>query len=103
MNLSNFAGNGGIIEDTSVMLIINKLELYIENEDRTVQNIKDSLSSLQSYYSGDNDSVIDPKVDTLISSLNVMLDNRMRYVDSLRLIVQGYVGMDQSTAMKYGE
>lgn len=99
MNLGNY--DGGIINDTEVILIINKLDLYIENEERIVQNIKSSLSSLQSYYSGDNDSVVNSKIDNLIIALDTMLDNRNRYVESLRLTVEGYKTHDQDSAVKY--
>lgn len=85
------------------MLIINKLELYIENEEKIVRDIKKTLSSLQSYYSGDNNSVVNSKIDNLVIALDMMLDNRTRYVESLRLTVEGYKTMDQDNTVEYND
>lgn len=85
------------------MLIINKLELYIENEEKIVRDIKKTLSSLQSYYSGDNNSVVNSKIDNLVIALDMMLDNRTKYVESLRLTVEGYKTMDQDNTVEYND
>lgn len=95
--------DGGIIDDSSVMLIINKLEMYIENEEKIVKNIEESLSILQGYYSGDNNSAFNSKSDGLIEALNTMLNNRYVYLESLKQTLIGYIGRDKYVAMEFND
>ena len=55
--------NGGVIDVSSVVMIINKLQLYIENEEKILHDIKNSLLILEDYYSSDNNKVLKNKKD----------------------------------------
>lgn len=97
--IENF--NGGIIDITSVVLIINKLKLYIENEELAISNIINSLSILDNYYSGENDKHIDNKRQNLYESLNIMLENRKKYVEYLEFVLKSYIDMDEKNMIHF--
>lgn len=93
--------NGGLIDDTSVMLIINKLTLYIENEEKIVNNIVNSLFMLDNYYSGENNKVLDVKKQNTYDTLNTMLKNRKEYVEFLKSIVDSYIENDDRNQIEF--
>ena len=72
--------------------MINKISYYIRNEEEIIQNIKNSLSLLSSYYSSSNNTkIIDNKIIDLNSSLSTMLDNKKKYVEFLVNVVNEYI------------
>ena len=93
--------DGGIIDISSVKLIINKLELYIENEEKIITNIKTSLDLLGSYYISDNNAVINTKINNLYSSLSIMFTNKKKYVEYLNSILNSYITMDETTSTSF--
>lgn len=99
--IENF--NGGIIDINSVVLIINKLKLYIENEELAISNIINSLSILDNYYSGENDKHIDNKRQNLHESLTIMLENRKKYVEYLEFILKSYIDMDEKNMIYFND
>lgn len=97
--IENFSG--GIIDITSVVLIINKLKLYIENEEIQISNIINSLSILNSYYSGENYKYIDNKRQNLSELLNNILENKRKYVEYLEFIIKSYIDMDNNAMIMF--
>lgn len=93
--------NGGIIDVSSVVMIINKLQLYIENEERILLNIKNSLLLLEDYYSGDNNKILKYKKDNLYNSLNIVLENRKKYIEYLNYIVNSYIDLDEKNMQSF--
>lgn len=93
--------NGGVIDVSSVVMIINKLQLYIENEERILLDIKNSLLILEDYYSGDNDGVLKSKKDNLYNSLNVVLENRKKYIEYLNYVVNSYIDLDEKSMLNF--
>jgi ribosome-associated toxin RatA of RatAB toxin-antitoxin module len=54
--------NSGIIDYNSFIMIIKKIELYKDNEEKLINNINKSLGLLSSYYSGNNSKNIKNKI-----------------------------------------
>ena len=93
--------DGGIIDISSVRLIISKLELYIENEEKEITNIKKSLDLLSSFYISDNDMIIAKKINNLYNSLNTMFNNRKKYVEYLNNVLNVYITIDETSATNF--
>ena len=83
--------------------VIINLELYIANEKKLVQNIKDTLSSLQKYYSSDNNSIVNSKISNLFTAMNMMLDNRSKYIESLKLTFDSYLKMNNDAFQNFND
>ena len=95
--------DGGLIETSSVILIINKLKLYIENEEVILNNITKTLDMLENYYSSDNKKILDNKKKNLYDSLNTMLENKKQYVEFLTYVVNSYLNKDESTSINFND
>ena len=83
--------DGGIIDTSSVMLIANKIQLYVDNEEKIIDNIKKSLILLDKYYSSQNDKVLEIKKNSLCSALDILLKKKKNYVEYLKYIVNSYI------------
>ena len=92
---------GGIIEPNSFRLIINKLELYIENEEKIIFNIKKSLELLNNNYIGNNNQKVLNKKNNINNSLRTLLDNRKKYIIYLKKILNDYITMDENTSTNF--
>lgn len=93
--------NGGVIDVSSVVMIINKLQLYIENEERILLDIKNSLLMLEDYYSSDNNKVLKSKKDNLYNTLNTVLENRKKYIEYLNHVVNSYIDLDEKSMLSF--
>ena len=93
--------NGGVIDISSVVMIINKLQLYIENEERILLDIKNSLLILEDYYVSDNNNVLKSKKDNLYNCLNTVLENRKKYIEYLNYIVNSYIDLDEKNMLSF--
>lgn len=97
----NFDGN--MIDTSGVSVIINKLELYIENEEKIIENIISTLDKLKNdYQSNDNDSYIEEKRNNLISSLYEVLDNKKKMKEYLNDVMVKYIILDSNINLHYG-
>lgn len=92
--------DGGIIDASEVLLIINKLKLYIENEEKIIKNIKNTLSLLDDYYSGHN-KTINNKKNNLYNALNETIENNVKIVNYLDFIVNNYLNMDNEFMQRF--
>lgn len=100
--IENFSErNSGIIDVSSVNIIIDKLNMYIDNEEKILLNIEKTLSTLKNYYSSDNDGLLNLKRNNLYDSFDIILENKKRYVEYLNHIVEQYVSMDGINMINY--
>ncbi len=97
--MNNFGS--GMIDTTSVLSIINKINLYIDNEKKIINNTQNSLSLLCSYYSSDNSNVIDEKINNLYYNLSLMLENKKKYVVFITNVLNMYITLNESNTAKY--
>lgn len=93
--------NGGVIDISSVVMIINKLQLYIENEERILLDVKNSLLMLEDYYVSDNNNTLKSKKDNLYNCLNTVLENRKKYIEYLNHIVNTYIDLDEKSILRF--
>ena len=93
--------NGSIIDVSSVVLIINKLELYIENEEKIILDIKNALLALENYYISDNDKVLKVKKENLYNALDTILENKKRYIEYLNYVVNNYIELDEKNMLNF--
>lgn len=93
--------NGGLIDVSSVVLIINKLELYIENEEKIIRDIKNTLLTLENYYISDNDKVLKIKKDNLYDALDTILENKKKYIEYLNYVIDSYIELDENNILNF--
>lgn len=97
--LNNF--DGGIIDYNSVILVINKLKLYRETEEKIVANIKNSLIALDNHYISDNSGILKDKKSSLYNGLDIMVENIDSYITFLTNIVNSYINNNEIEMRKY--
>ena len=89
--------DGGMIDITSVIQIVNKLNFYLQNEELIINNIKNSLFALDSYYSNDfTNKILDVK-NNLYDMFNIMQRNRGKYLEHIENVVNGYIEQNDKT------
>ena len=93
--------NSGIIDYNSFIMIIKKIELYKDTEEKLIININKSLGLLSSYYSGNNSKNIKNKINSLNIALNTLLSNRNSYIDYLTRIVNIYIDTNKENESIY--
>lgn len=87
------------IDVTSLITILNKLRLYKEIEDKTILEIKSTISSLEEAYVSDNN--LKSKNIELISKLEKSLNTKQGYIDYLENIINTYSEIDYNERIKY--
>ncbi len=91
------------IDSNSLIAIINRLKLTIENEEKIISNIKICINNLESFYTSDNLPLIKKKKENLFNDLNIVLNNRKSYVEYISQIVNKYVAMDKKNYINYNK
>lgn len=87
------------IDVTSLITILNKLRLYKEIEDKTILEIKSTISSLEEAYVSDNN--FKSKNIELISKLEKSSNTKQGYIDYLENIINTYSEIDYNERIKY--
>ncbi len=87
------------IDVTSLITILNKLRLYKEIEDKTILEIKSTISSLEEAYVSDNN--LKSKNIELISKLEKSSNTKQGYIDYLENIINTYSEIDYNERIKY--
>lgn len=87
------------IDVTSLITILNKLRLYKEIEDKTILEIKSTISSLEEAYVSDNN--LKSKNIELISKLEKSSKTKQGYIDYLENIINTYSEIDYNERIKY--
>lgn len=90
-----------MIDYDNVLLIINKLTLYIENEEKSISNIQSILDELDNYYRSDNSKILKIKKQSIINNLNIILANKKRSIDLLSNALHNYRALDEENALNY--
>ena len=93
--------DGGVIDVSSVVMIINKLQLYIENEERILLEINKTLLMLENYYSSDNNKALKFKKDNLYNSLNIVLGNKKKYIEYINHVIKRYLYLDEKNMLSF--
>lgn len=93
--------NSNVIDIGSVLNIINRIKLYIENEEKNIRNIKNILNNLEVFYSGDNSSKIMNKKNNLYNNLDKMLNNRKMYVEYINRAINNYIQLNNQNYLDY--
>lgn len=87
------------IDVTSLITILNKLRLYKEIEDKTILEIKSTISSLEEAYVSDNN--LKSKNIELISKLEKSSNTKQGCIDYLENIINTYSEIDYNERIKY--
>mgnify|MGYP000630594202 CR=1 FL=1 len=94
--------NSGMIDYNSVIMIIKKIELYRDNEEKIIDNIKKSINTLSNYYYSDsNNKLLLNKINNLNNALDTMLNNRTSYIEYLTRIVNVYIDTNKENINIY--
>lgn len=90
--------DGGMIYYEPLMTIVKKLNLYIETEEKIIQNIEETIMCLSDFYSGNNSKTIENKINNLKFAMSSMLNNRRDYVSYIEYIIEIYITKDENAA-----
>lgn len=93
--------NESIIDINGLQAIVNRLKLYIENEEKTIISIKKALNNLNSLYISNNSNKALEKTNNLYNNLDIMLNNRQRYVEYINNIISIYITTDDQNYFIY--
>lgn len=89
-----------MIDTTSVINIISKLNMYIEEESKIINEINNILYNLENNYINDNSSIIKEKDNDIINNLKILLEDKITYTNYLHRVVNKYISIDE---LKYRE
>lgn len=95
--------DGVRVDYNSVLGIISRLSLYIENEEKVIFDMKMALGNLDSFYDGSNASAISSKKTNLASNLDTLLEHKKKYIIYIRDMLESYMALDESTYLSYQE
>ena len=94
---------GTMIDINNVIVVINKLQLYIDNEEKIKDNINNLFESFDTCYYGDNTKILNEKQMTIVNCLNTIFENKKKCIALLNEIVNKYYNLDIDTALEYNK
>lgn len=94
---------GTMIDINNVIVVINKLQLYIDNEEKIKDNINNLLESFDTCYYGDNTKILNKKRMNIVNCLNTIFENKKKCISLLNEIVNKYYNLDIDTALEYNK
>lgn len=93
--------DGDFIDVDSVVLIIKKLQLYIEKEEEIINRIINELSILENYYISDNGKIFNNKKSKLYYSMHTLLNNKKAMIEFLYFTVNSYLDKDENAVLRF--
>lgn len=94
---------GTMIDINNVIVVINKLQLYIDNEEKIKDNINNLLESFDTCYYGDNTKILNEKQMNIVNCLNTIFENKKKCIALLNEMVNKYYNLDIDTALEYNK
>lgn len=85
------------IDYNGVINLIEKLRLYLELEEQIISNIKKSLLTINDCYDSDNKKILNKINDNICDSLDIMYNNKEKYIDYLVNIVKIFADNDEKS------
>ena len=94
--------NNNIKIDISTLLVtLNKLKLYKEEEEKLVGNIKNTLYKLENDYISKNNKIIKDKNKNICLFLDKLLDDKEENIRYLESKIKDYNELDWEEYIKY--
>lgn len=94
--------NNNIKIDISALLVsLNKLKLYKEEEEKIVGNIKNTLYKLENDYISKNNKIIKDKNKNICLFLDKLLDDKEENIRYLENKIKDYYELDYEEYIKY--
>lgn len=94
--------NNNIKIDISALLVsLNKLKLYKEEEEKLVGNIKNTLYKLENDYISKNNKIIKDKNKNICLFLDKLLDDKEENIRYLENKIKDYNELDYEEYIKY--
>lgn len=94
--------NNNIKIDISALLVtVNKLKLYKEEEEKLVDNIKNTLYKLENDYISKNNKIIKDKNKTICLLLDNLLEEKEENIRYLENRIKDYNELDYEEYIKY--
>lgn len=94
--------NNNIKIDISALLVsLNKLKLYKEEEEKLVGNIKNTLYKLENDYISKNNKIIKDKNKNICLFLDKLLDDKEENIRYLENKIKDYYELDYEEYIKY--
>ncbi len=94
--------NNNMKIDISALLVsLNKLKLYKEEEEKLVGNIKNTLYKLENDYISKNNKIIKDKNKNICLFLDKLLDDKEENIRYLENKIKDYYELDYEEYIKY--
>ncbi len=94
--------NNNIKIDISTLLVtVNKLKLYKEEEEKLVGNIKNTLYKLENDYISKNNKIIKDKNKNICLLLDKLLEDKEENIRYLENKIKDYYELDYEEYIKY--
>ena len=94
--------NNNIKIDIGALLVtVNKLKLYKEEEEKLVGNIKNTLYKLENDYISKNNKIIKDKNKNICLFLDKLLDDKEENIRYLENKIKDYYELDYEEYIKY--
>ncbi len=94
--------NNERIDISSLIVILNKLKLYKENEDKIIKDISNTISLLEEDYVSSNNSIINMDKE-VIEVLNSFTNNIDKYIAYIEKIIINYNEFDDNERNRYND
>lgn len=88
------------IDINSLIVILNKLRLYKEIEDKIILNISDTLTSTEKAYISDNNKISDKNME-ILNKLKESSNERDKYINYIDNVIKSYSSIDYNEKVKY--
>lgn len=89
------------IDINSLLVTLNKLKLYKEEEEKIVNNIKNTLYKLENDYISKNNKVIKDKNKSICLLLDKLLEDKLQNIKYLENKIKDYEELDYEEYIKY--
>ena len=89
------------VDYSEIIILIEKLRLYLELEDQIMSSIKKSLNVISGCYDSDNKLVLNKINNNICNSLDIMYDNKEKYINYLTNIVKIFSIKDNANSLSY--
>ena len=88
------------IDINSLIVILNKLRLYKEIEDKIILNISNTLTSTEKAYISDNNKISDKNME-ILNKLKESSSERDKYINYIDNVIKSYSSIDYNEKVKY--
>jgi len=88
------------INDEEIELLIKRIEMYMGEERKILDLIAKYLEEIKSAINTDKSSILNQKIEEQQTNFKMIQENRVKVVESIRLIISKYKKFEEQIATK---